>query len=403
MRKKNSVLWALLLIAMFALTSGGCGGSSSDDALEFSGGSGTITDPWQIATAEQLDNARNHLDGNFILTRDIDLSSYENWAPIGVFKPASDAEEDAENPDLTALFSGTFDGDGHIISNIKISQPESTAVGLFGCAYGGFIRNLVVENVDVTGFFLVGCVVGFQGSELENVILRGNNKVQGLQGIGGIAGISLAKITNCTAVADVKVLNNIDYGIYGACGGILAGGSPGSQFINCRVIGGSVTAEGDNIWSLGGLCGGGRISMPAEFTDCSVNNVTITALGADNRLVGGLVGFTGDYDENQPTQISNCTVTGVLINVSGTTTRIGGLLGGSSKSSNFGETDNSFPGNPSRYAVTNCSASGAITGGNEESVGSIVGYAYKSTVENCTSSVTRNSGSINQVGLEDNN
>ena len=48
----------------------------------FAGGSGTEDDPYQIATADQLNNVRNHLDKHFILTANIDLLG-TNWDPIG--------------------------------------------------------------------------------------------------------------------------------------------------------------------------------------------------------------------------------------------------------------------------------------------------------------------------------
>ena len=59
----------------------------------FAGGSGTVEDPWQVATAEQLDSIRNDLTAHYILTDDIDLSVYKNLDPIGSFKSLSDAPE----------------------------------------------------------------------------------------------------------------------------------------------------------------------------------------------------------------------------------------------------------------------------------------------------------------------
>ena len=57
---------------------------------------------------------------------------------------------------------------------------------------------------------------------------------------------------------------------------------------------------------------------------------------------------------------------------------------------------------PSRYAISDCSTSGSITGGSE-ALGSIAGYAYDSTVKNCTSNMTINGvpGGEPQIGLEE--
>lgn len=56
----------------------------STDSVPFAGGSGTLEDPWLIATAEQLDEVRHYQDKNFKLVNDIDLSSYGDgsWVPI---------------------------------------------------------------------------------------------------------------------------------------------------------------------------------------------------------------------------------------------------------------------------------------------------------------------------------
>jgi len=40
---------------------------------QFAGGSGTESDPWQVATAEQLNNVRNYSSQHFIQTADIIL------------------------------------------------------------------------------------------------------------------------------------------------------------------------------------------------------------------------------------------------------------------------------------------------------------------------------------------
>jgi hypothetical protein len=393
-QKQNCKLWALLLMLAFTVMSGGCGGSSDDGTPEFAGGSGTSADPWKIANAAQLDNVRNHLDGNFILTSDIDLSSYENWLPIGVFKPASDAPDDAENPDMTAVFSGTFDGDGHTLSNITINHPQIyVGAGLFGINFGS-IRDLVVKNVNVTGYYLTGGVVGMQGGELENITLSGNNKIQGSQGAGGIVGVNFGAIKNCSAAADIVILNDPAYpessGYNGNAGGVLVGGMESGSLIGCTVTSGTVTAaDVENCWGLGGLCG--PVYKVDAITDCHSKNVTITASGKNNSRVGGLLGFAGTYGENAPTLVSDCTVTNVKIIVSDTTTQVGGLVGGNWQS----ESDPI----PSRYVIKNCTVTdGTIIGGGGR-IGSIAGYAYNSTVENCAASVTWSGGALEQVGL----
>lgn len=91
MLKKWSLIALAVLLALVLLT-------SASAETTFEGGSGTAEDPWQIATAEQLNRVREDLTAHYILIADIDLSDYENWEPIGAFQSLSDAPEDAEVP-----------------------------------------------------------------------------------------------------------------------------------------------------------------------------------------------------------------------------------------------------------------------------------------------------------------
>jgi hypothetical protein len=365
----------------------------SNVSTVFADGSGTTEDPYQIATAAQLDEVRYYLNSSFILTADIDLLNYENWQPIGTFESLSTAPEDAEVPKPAIAFTGNFNGNGYTISNIVIDEPLSFAVGLFGCAVGteekpGAIYNLTVENVAANGYYIVGGVVGLQHENfiVENVVLMGTNKIQGLQGIGGIVGTSFSTVKNCVAIAEVVAI-----GDDGACVGIVVGDTDGGSLINCNATGGSVTSLGNNSWGLGGVCGA-PYGAP-EITNCSAKNVTIIASGINSRLIGGLVGFTGTYGEDNPTAVTESTVTGIVIIVSDSSTCVGGLIGGS--------TTGSTQVTPSVFAIKNCATAGTINGGGEF-IGSIVGYAFKSTVVNCTSTLTWNVGDLEQIGWAEN-
>jgi hypothetical protein len=92
---------------------------------------------------------------------------------------------------------------------------------------------------------------------------------------------------------------------------------------------------------------------------------TITVSGEENRLIGGLVGFGGSYDETDPAQITGCQVEDVIINSSDSTDSIGGLIGGGKEMMEGSEVMSSFE-------IKECSVSGSITGGREH-VGAVVG------------------------------
>ena len=346
----------------------------------FAGGSGTREDPWQIASAEQLQLVRENLSGHYTLVADIDLSGFENWEPIGAFQPLSDAPEDAEVPHPDYAFTGTFDGAGHTISNLTVSSASPMGAGLFGCASEtengeAYIGNFTLENIDVSGFYLVGGAVGlqFMNCKVSDITLKGENKLSGSQGIGSIVGTAFDLISNCTATADITVA-----GDGGACAGLIAGGTTMSSLANCAAVDGSITAEDNAVWGIGAVC-----SAPwgaAEITGCRASGTSIAVSGEGNRLIGGLVGFGGAYAPSAPAQISGCTVEQVSIIVSDTTTAVGGLIGGGKEMMEGSDVMSSF-------AISDCSVSGSIVGGGEHT-GAVVGDPACAVSVDCRSDVS---------------
>lgn len=366
--------------AMTAAADNSAPAEANDKATLFAGGTGTAEDPWQISTAEQLYRIHDDLTAHYILTADIDLSAYENWTPIGAFQSLSDAPEDAEVPHPDYAFTGTFNGDGHTISNLTVSSDAPMGAGLFGCAAGtengaAYIRNFTLKDVNVSGFYLVGGAVGlqFMNCPVSDIHLVGENTLTGMQGIGGIVGTGFDLISNCSATADIVV-----QGDDGACAGLIAGGTTMSSVKNCEVTGGKITADGNATWGFGALCGAPWGA--AEITDCKVSGTVITVRGENNRLVGGLVGFGGTYDPTAPAQITGCTVEDVTINVSGTTDSVGGLIGAGKEMMEGSEVMSSFK-------ISDCVVSGSITGGGNK-VDAVVGDPACAVSVDCEGGMT---------------
>ena len=89
-----------------------------------------------IASAEALADLATIVNTNgdtcsdieFVLTNDIDLSEYSNWTSIGT---------------SSNKFQGTFDGQGHVISNLtRVDDTIRDCFGLFG-----YINNATIKNL----------------------------------------------------------------------------------------------------------------------------------------------------------------------------------------------------------------------------------------------------------------
>src|SRR5690554_5042824 len=129
----------------------------------------------EIATAEDFMNINNDLFADYIQVADIDLAGYD-FEPLG---------------DLSVIglpFLGTYDGQGYTIRNITINTEKSQA-GIFALKYGGFLRNMIIENVNITAKHGsgVGALVGYTDALIENILLR-NITITGNYDIGGLAG-----------------------------------------------------------------------------------------------------------------------------------------------------------------------------------------------------------------------
>ena len=139
-------------------------------AGSFAGGDGSEADPFRIETGSQLAflarevNGGKDYAGKYVsMVCDVDLNHVE-WTPIG---------------NGTHSFSGIFHGNGHTVSNLKMTdgarfagelssaETDQYAAGLFGTARNAVIRNvkinhadIVVQNLAAGQFVTVGILVG---------------------------------------------------------------------------------------------------------------------------------------------------------------------------------------------------------------------------------------------------
>ncbi|MCD8096687.1 MAG: hypothetical protein LUE31_01315 [Lachnospiraceae bacterium] len=168
-------------------------------------GFGDDDDPYIIENEEQLIAIVNGEIGPstkayYELANDITVTA-SHWTPIG--------------GNGTNDFNGVFDGVGHIISGIKLTNSHYENIGFFG-SNTGTIKNL---NLDVTfeGVYNVGGLAGWNSGTIENCTVTGTITNVDSEGnaSGGLVGVSNSgSITDSSSSASVTAE-------YGTTGGLV--------------------------------------------------------------------------------------------------------------------------------------------------------------------------------------
>lgn len=172
-----------------------------------------------------------------VLDDDIDLENAA-WTPVGQTGATQ--------------FVGTFDGQSHTISNLKINNTDeggNCSTGLFGWLNTAIVKNVKISGADITGHHNVGTIAGYlegSGCTIEGCTVEN------------------AKIS-CTSVNDDA---NGD-----KCGGIVGhAGNNGVKVKDCVVSNSTISAGRD----AGQVVGA---ALTANVENCSATNVTVTANG----------------------------------------------------------------------------------------------------------------------------
>ncbi len=313
------------------------------------------------------------------LMENIDLGG-DPWIPIG--STANWATE---------RYTGTFDGNGMTISNLQVDITKNNA-GLFSGIYGGsIIKNLSLENIDITGNLqsagLVGNVEGTLDADptiIENChVLSGT--VQGLKGkVGGVVGVvgNNVHIKGCSNAANV-------HGVEARIGGITADNWGTYMVIEDCHNTGKITSTAGQVGGITSFLGENAI-----VKDCS-NTGAITAETAWD--AGGLVGWSNKVNH----KIINCSNSGEVNGIC----RVGGVVGciqnsglvagctNSGKVTGTGVVDNNnfsaTGGVVGACQVTSfifgASNSGAVKGGGD--VGGVVGHFKQGSVVGACSNI----------------
>jgi hypothetical protein len=188
------------------------------------GGDGSIDTPYEIANCTQLQEIQGDVSANYTLVNDIECADTVNWDGGSGFDPIS-------------TFTGTFEGQNYKIKNLYLNRVAQDNIGLFHLSSGN-IYNVNLENVDITGYYVVGTLIGENDGIIENCSSSG--KVTTLNFIvGGLAGSNTyGVIRNSYSTTDVS-------GTAWGEGGLV--GWQGSFITNCYAKGsvyGSMMAGG---------------------------------------------------------------------------------------------------------------------------------------------------------------
>lgn len=208
-------------------------------------GRGTASEPFRVASAQDLGAVRSRPLACYRLTTDLDLSGI-TWdtAPI-------------------PWFNGCFDGNGHVIRHLRIQGTGP--LGLFGLLDAdSVVTNLGLESVLVAGEGdNVGSLAGCSGGLLANCY--GNGTITGDNDVGGLVGYLSGLALNCYSLGSVQG----DYYV----GGLI--GAHYGSVSNCYTTA-AITREsgGDRTGTLpGGLIGFNFGSVLQSFWDTEVSGV----------------------------------------------------------------------------------------------------------------------------------
>jgi len=234
--------------------------------MDWLAGQGTTQSPYTIETADQfllLSRASSLWEKQLVLGADIDLDP--NLPNIPVF---------TQSP--IQVFTGVFDGNYHTISHLTIKGVSY--VGLFGrLKYRSEVRNLAVEDVNVSGYSYVGGLVGISdGGRVNNCYSSGTvtPSGQGTAGfyVGGLVGYNCGPVTGCYTAGTVS-------GTQWSIGGLIGYGHGRVQ--QCYS-----TAAVNGGWRVGGLVG----EHAGQMVQCY-------STGRVQGIGGGLVGYNYFWSE----------------------------------------------------------------------------------------------------------
>ncbi len=274
---KNSKRFLALVMAltlMLALFTGGV------QAADYQG-SGTASDPYLVKTPEDLDNIRKNLSAHYKLAATIDLSSIENFKPIGtIAKPFTGSFVCPLNTDGQPLYA---------ILNLKIHTAAGpyidAGMSKWEAALFSAIENSTFSNILVLNAFIQNDNIG----DNSGAVIYGNYK-PGMDDMPTSPLIGYATNSTVTGCGTTGVIDAHSNG----CGGII-GHAKGTSVINCWS---TVEVSSSGKWNLGGLIG--HAGDSSVVSGCWATGNVQNGTACQGALIGSLGGSV----------VQNCYATG---------------------------------------------------------------------------------------------
>ncbi|KRR03807.1 hypothetical protein CQ10_17795 [Bradyrhizobium valentinum] len=227
-----------------------------------------------ITNAHQLQLMAMDLNASYRLASNIDFSS--GLAVGGKYPGMWSSSGFSPIGDYSNQFAGSFDGQGHVISNLAIDLPSTNHVGLFGYAgAGAALSNVSLQAATIAGAARVGSLVGLSRGTISNASATGT-VTAGSYG-GGLAGESSGSVANSWAAVTVAGTTTTSSSMGGLIGWNNAGGTIQDSYAIGNVMAGTAGTR------AGGLAGNNNGSILRSYATGAVSG--------GSQGVGGLVGY----------------------------------------------------------------------------------------------------------------
>ncbi|AUN98334.1 hypothetical protein C0V70_09495 [Bacteriovorax stolpii] len=324
-------------IPEFEVCSGVRANVSNVSPHPFASGDGSISAPYTICRESQLnkigESSTTYTSSHFTLQADLDMNktsiisngeqpmpACSSSRPGANFTPIGGLYDSGCSPIAAETFSGSFDGNNHTISNIRLNENDVDNLGFV--RVGGSISNLALKNLEIEGKDKVAAISGSGATLIKNIKVM-DADIRGESNVAGVAGM----YTGTNEIFNVhanKVRIRGESTNVTAMGGLVANTDAASLTIRQSsfegTIGGYSSTE-----MIGGLVGKGTSGINLYIKE-SFSNGAILWSGTTGAYAGGLVGNVSGFVniENSYSQMD------IAHNLQGATNeagKAGGLVG----------------------------------------------------------------------------